>query len=321
MAASSARPRLVILSLLLVGVISSSCEDSVSPPPGVEEPFSAFGILNPRLTRQTMLVSPTASQLFDFSDSIDAIVTSTDLSSGQSRIWHDSVVVGPRGQRDHIFYSDFRPDFGSEHTIQVRRSDGATSSVDVRIPSQVALELEDDGTHRLRFRVIGDGIRVLRAIVTYGVRYYSYDVAFCEQILAFYELPLDDEIEETPDGAVIGIDMYLHEQLLRSYYAMDYDAAYPDTHTGLGLTHMKIEVTIGNDSWSPPGGVFDLNVLSSPRTLANVSNGYGFIGSGYNQDRALWPSKEAVQNTWFFDFLMRPPGVCVDYCGCGLNME
>jgi hypothetical protein len=307
--------------LLLVGIILCSCEDSVSPPPGVEEPFSAYGILNPRLTRQTMLVSPTASQLFDFADSIDAIVTSRDVAGGQRRVWRDSVVVGDRGQRDHIFYSDFRPDFGSEHTIVIRRSDGATSSVDVRIPNQVELDLEDDGTHLLQLNVIGKEIGVLRAIVTYGVRYYELGGGPCSPLFKFYEISVEDAVEERPGGAVIGIDMDLHEQLLRSYLAMDFDIVFPDTHTGLALTHMKIEVTIGNDSWAPPGGVFDLNVLSSPRTLANVSNGYGFVGSGYNQDRALWPSKEAVQDTWFFDFLMRPPGVCLDYCGCGLYAE
>lgn len=37
MAASIARPLLIFLLLLLMGTILCSCEDSVSPPPGVEE--------------------------------------------------------------------------------------------------------------------------------------------------------------------------------------------------------------------------------------------------------------------------------------------
>lgn len=314
---------LIIVALSMGGI---ACNEHVAAPTGVEEPFSVYGILNPRLTTQTLLVSPPSTLLLDYSDSIDAVVTSIDLASGELHVWRDSVVVGRRGQTDHIFHADFMPAFGSRHMVRVERSDGSASSVEIPIPDEVEIELPYSNTRLLRVRAIGEGIRVLGADVTYGVRYYREGMStegFCgSPYFKLYELPLDDSIEESPGEVVITIDMYEHEQLLRGEFAADFNLAYDvDAPRVLGLTRMKIEVAIGHDSWVPPDGLFDLDVLARPLALTNVSNGFGFVGAGYVQDMALWPSKAAVGDTWFADYLMRPPGECLNLCSCGLHPE
>lgn len=56
-----------------------------------------------------MLVSPTASQTFDFADSIDAIVTSRDVAGGQRCVWQDSLVVGLAGGETRVSTQIFGP--------------------------------------------------------------------------------------------------------------------------------------------------------------------------------------------------------------------
>ena len=83
---------IVLLTLTL------GCEDDVAGPAGVHEPFSMYGIINPRLNQQTLLVSPIEDRLRELDDSIDARVTSTNLDSGTEYVWHDSVVANETGR-------------------------------------------------------------------------------------------------------------------------------------------------------------------------------------------------------------------------------
>jgi hypothetical protein len=118
----------------------------------------------------------------------------------------------------------------------------------------------------------------------------------------------------------VNIDLDLHYFPMAGYYHHDtginFDKKFPFSN-GLALMGMELRVLIGNESWIPPGGEFDPNVLVQPGTLRNVQNGLGFVGAGYNQDFALYPSQQSLDDTWFFDYMMRPPTDCFDYCSCG----
>ncbi len=160
--------------LAVTGVFG--CADKIAAPSGLEQPFSIYGILNPRLTTQTLLVSPIENLLEPLGDSIDAVVTSTDLTTGETHLWQDSVVTGETGQLDHIFWASLQPEFGSRHRIDVTRSDGETSSVDVDIPGRVHVEQVDTGTRYLLVSIEGRNVRLVRLEVTYGVRLYDAEV-------------------------------------------------------------------------------------------------------------------------------------------------
>jgi len=308
------------LTLALFGM---GCVDEVAAPRGVEEPFSIYGILNPRLVTQSMLVAPPSRFFEDYPEAIDAVVTTTNLETGEWITWKDSVVTGDRGQRDHVFVGRFRPEFGSRHSVLVTRSDGAVSTAEVKVPGRVSLELDDDGTRYFAGRVLGETFRLHRAEIVYGVRFYKVGMppdTLCAQPLEHYSFPLT--VSEMNEGDYWQLETNMHEDwdYARSYYFEDHGWRAEDLFfEGLALMDMGMEVTVGDESWNPPGGTFDQHVLSSPRALTNVENGFGFIGAGYNQDFSVWPSKESVKDAWFFDFLMRPPGDCLDFCSCGRN--
>jgi hypothetical protein len=53
------------------------------------------------------------------------------------------------------------------------------------------------------------------------------------------------------------------------------------------LMSVGMRLTMTDDSWRPPDGVFDREVLVQPGTFSNVNNGFGFFGS-LNQYSLEW---------------------------------
>jgi hypothetical protein len=311
----------LLFGCLAIVLFAGACEEDVASPSGVEEPYSMYGILNPRLTTQTIMVSPIEPLLFDFPDSIDAKVASIDLASGEKHVWQDSVTVNETGRLDHVFRSSFRPAFGSRHRVEVTRSDGATSSVEVDIPVEVTVEQEDTGTRKLIVYVRGDAFRLIRVDVVYYVRHYANT---CDTPEGSYAFSYTGREKKRPDGWRVEIDLGIHYDLLESYYHIDFPEVNHykcigacENPAALALMNVKLSITVGNEAWNPPGGEFDPNVLAQPGTMNNVENGYGFVSGGYNQDRSLYPSSQALEDTWFEDFMLRPPSDCQNYCLCG----
>lgn len=271
---------------------------------------------------QTLLVSPIVTRLDDYDAAIDAAVISTNLATGQERVWRDSVVVGERGQRDHVFVADFRPDFRSKHRIYVARSDGDASSVEIDVPGLVSIEFEERPDAVIAVHVSGEDFRIVRAEIVYVVRFYSVGmspVTVCKQMpRGEYTLPLALQDSADESRQVLEIDLRDHWEFVRSRYAFEHDVRYLSSRDGVALMEADLEVTIGGDSWVPQGSGLGEDVSGIPGVLTNVANGFGFVAGGYNQQRSVWPSEAAVKESNFFDLLMRPPGVCFDLCACGL---
>ncbi len=304
----------VLLFLCLTG-----CEEDVAGPTGVDEPFSLYGVFNPRSPTQTVLVAPVEGLLVPESgDALNAVVASSDLGSGKTYVWRDSVVANATGQLDHIYWADFTPGYGSRHRMEVARSDGEKSTVNVAVPGEVRIEDEDAGTRDLHVRILGlddEPFSLVRIETVYQVSFY--DAAdpdtVCVTPRRSYTFSRKGMENKTDRGWEFITDMNLLYETMRSYYHDDTGILFwnPDTD-GLALLQMKLEVTVGSPDWDPPGGdVSDERVLIQPGTLSNVENGYGLVVGGYNEEAALYPSSRAIEDTPFFDFIQRRGG---DYC-------
>ena len=301
---------------LLVG----GCEDDVAGPAGVDEPFSMYGIINPRLNQQTLLVSPIEDLLYPLDSSIDAVVTSTDVGTGNQYVWKDSVLANATGQLDHVFWAEFRPDFGSRHRIEVVRSDGEMSSAEADVPAEVEIEHLDTRTRYLDVTILSKDIRLIRIDVIYGVRGFRIHT-MTESLYPYstYAFSRTNQQARVDGGWRLRINLDTDYEQLRSLYFIDF---YPDEFPGfwnpacdgLALFDLEISLTIGSNDWDPPGGTFDPNVLVQPGTLTNVVNGFGFVAGGYNEEYSLYPSTETLDDTWFFDFI---DGRAPELRGCG----
>ena len=307
-----AGPLLLFLSLV-------ACEEDVAGPAGTVEPFSLYGVFNPRLNMQTVLVAPVEDLLVSASgEALDAVVTSTDLNSGKTYVWRDSVAANATGQLDHIYVADFFPEYRSLHRMEVMRSDGAKTMVEVEVPGEVRIEESDEGTRDLHVRVLGlddEDFLLVRIEIIYDVSFYhiSNPDSVCNTPRKQYAFSRKGTEEEIDNGWEFTVDMNILYETMRSYYHDDTKIFFRNpSRDGLALLGLRLEVTVGASDWDPPGGDFsDDRVLVQPGTLSNVENGYGLVVGGYNQEAALRPSKMAVADTPFFDYLQRGGG---DYC-------
>ena len=304
----------VLLFLCLIG-----CEEDVAGPAGVDEPFSLYGVFNPRLPMQTVLVGPVEDLLLPESgNALDAVVTSTDLGSGRTYVWRDSVVANATGQLDHIYRADFMPGYGSRHRMEVARSDGKKSTVNVAVPGEVHIEDDDVGTRDLHVRILGfddEPFSLVRIETVYDVSFYhvNYPDTVCTSPRRSYAISHRGIEEKTDRGWEFTTDLNLLYETLRSYYHNDTGIGFNNpVRDGLALLRLRLAVTVGSPDWDPPGGdPSDERVLIQPGTLSNVENGYGLVVGGYNEEAPLYPSSKAVEDTPFFDFIQRDGG---DYC-------
>lgn len=85
---------IVFTAVLILG----ACEEEVAAPSGLDKSFSMYGIINPRRSMQTVLVSTVERFLSDYAPSIDATVRSTDLKTNETITWRDSVVASERAR-------------------------------------------------------------------------------------------------------------------------------------------------------------------------------------------------------------------------------
>ena len=56
---------------------------------------------------------------------------------------------------------------------------------------------------------------------------------------------------------------------------------------GLVLMGMGARLTMSDETWRPPDGVFDREVLVQPGTFSNIEGGFGFLGA-VNQYTTEW---------------------------------
>jgi hypothetical protein len=251
-------------------------------------------------------------------DSIDAAVTSTDLGIGEIHVWRDSVSANETGHLDHIFWADFRPEFGSRHRIEVTRSDGESSFVEVDVPGPIRIKEIDTRTRYLLVTIEGENVRLIRFDVTYGVRLYDAE-ADTMGPSARYTFSRTGEALRRTEGWRVDINLDADYESAKSSYYTDHQDQFdgfvkaPEC-MGLGLFEMNVSLTVGSADWDPPGGVFDSDVLSHPEAMTNVENGLGFVAAGYDEERTLHPSAESIEDSWFFDFIQerRPTSA-----GCG----
>lgn len=251
-----------LVALALVG-----CEDTVAPTGDAGRPFTLYAVLDPTADRQALRVATFRESIEDSEgEAIDAVVTSTDLNTGETVSWADSLIDFGGGRVGHVFQADFRPVHGHTYRIEANRSDGAVSSAEVTIPPLVEplpLLAEVGGTVVLNSLWPG-APELNEPTVTYVVQ----DAA-C--VTRFVTIPTSRPAEPFEFGWRVQTDLL--EDANRVFAEVGL--------VNLGLIEVRLNAVVSDPGWYPPGGVFDPEVLIDPNAFTNVRNGFGFVGSGY----------------------------------------
>ena len=289
--------------MLLGSLILLGCSEELPIAPPVEMPYSLFGVVNPQADTQAVIVYPVKSGTLEpmGPDPLDAVVRSTDMETGEVRIWRDSVVSDGESGFSHIFWSEFRPAYGRAYRIDAVRSDGAQAGVSVYVPPMIYVEESDDGTRRMRVTFRGAPFRLVQLEITYSVRAFH---RCCPQAAATfrYGLPYAGREVQIDDGFELIVDLGEYVPILEEFIREDTGCYFLFRDSlRLRLVDLPLDTTVGDEAWDVPHGFLDRRILSHPGTLTNVEHGLGFIGAGYRYDTRLVPSAAAVNDAGFFD--------------------
>lgn len=323
--------RLVVLS----GVIAvlSGCEESVDPIIGSEKPFTVWGFMNAGADTQYARVFPVREELVPSrEEGIDARVFSTNMMTGVRREWSYEVVQFDSLIEGHVFWAPFRAEHDHRYRLEVIRSDGATSHVEVTVPSEVNFQINvDQGSTRIPVRITGDvpnliGLRVIYHAVNVPPKLaWPPDIYLAGAVQLPVAVSYDYLIRREQHQWAVDIDMVrdfgvVQEAFEFNCLVTEEGGSAPD----IWLRQMEFRALAADSTWAPPGGVFDPNILSVPGTFTNVENGHGFFGAAQELRYTWTPDMEVALNSGFnfrvfCDFLfarevpecMNPPMPCV----------
>lgn len=288
----------------MICLCMAGCEEDLAVREHFARPFSMYGVLSPDLPFQSIRLYviedfPTLNS--NEEPAVD--VFSTDLGTGDRLAWRDSVVVDPFGQREYTYLASFRAEFGHTYRIEaLRRSDGARSYADVRVPQRVNVRiLSYEDASNVEVLIEGDSIRALKPEV-------EYDVFKPGAPILRYSFSYQGTERPTAEGWIVEIRMVGDASEIIFLYNAEAGTRGGGCRVDfVHLYRLSLNVLVGDRLWDPPGGVFNPDVLSEPTALSNVNNGFGFIGAGYRIEEELMPSKEAVSYACFIDALQRGP--------------
>ena len=295
--------RWVLVPALLLGVLAAGtgCDESVDAIVGSDIPFTVWGFMNAGADTQYVRVFPVTDQLIpDPRDGLDARVFSTNLTTGERREWayeavrFDSLISG------HFFWSPFRAEHEHRYRLEVIRSDGEVSNVEVTVPSEVDFDIQVDLDNPLiPVEIRGNVPYLIGLRVTYHAVNVPPMLAWPAgtPISGAVQLPVtivyDDIVERIDDGWRVEINMARDYTGVQSVFGRNClitvsEQSAPD----IWLRTMEFTALAADSTWAPPGGVFDPNILSVPGTFSNVNNGYGFFGAGQGIHQDWTPSVE-----------------------------
>lgn len=293
---SRARTALV-LSLALLALLTG-CDTSVDSAVGTDRAFSLYGILQPRSDTQWVRVYSIDDRLRPLpSEPLEATMTSTDLEGGATSSWRDSLIQEDDGRYAHVFWSPFRATYG--HTYRVEATDDAdrTTWAEVRVPPEAALKVQDpdtSGAEVVSPVLVNEEVpRLMEVEVEY---HYQYDrqsnVGPGQDPSERVSVSYDSTQRRVDGGWIVPIRL---SQDFRTFRDRLRDAGKWNPQFGLVLREMTLRLAVVNESWNPPGGEFDREVVVEPGVMSNVENGFGFVGAGYRLRKGWIPSIDVLK--------------------------
>lgn len=278
--------KIYVSVLLAVLFLTTGCDDTVIDPFSNEgKYFTIFGYLDILETQHEVRVIPVTRRgaviesPSDNNASIDAVVTSTDLTTGETRRWGYTLEQLDDGTYGHIFRSTFIVQPGRTYRLEVTRSDGIVTSAETTIPyisdpaifERGPVVFENDSTN-LYQEIEVPGIPSpwdIQAIYLWAGGTINRRVY----------VPYGRKGERTEDGWKLTVTMTEDQAVIVENIRESIEIGTITDSTFVTMTAMGVQLRILDEKWDPPGGVFDTDELSLPGSFSNVENGYGYWGS------------------------------------------
>ncbi len=264
-----------LLLLILCMVFIGACETSVDPFIDDDRFFTIFGSLDTKLDDQFIRVIP-VRQTFELDPSnLQASLKSTDLTTGEERVWNDSLVTLNDGSTGLIFTSHFRVRAGHTYKIEVSDEQGRTTSATTTMPSAIVGEVRDATLTSDHDSVFPTGSQ---DIIWRGLDREPFEIELWYRYMTLEDQPFRDVMITQGTTNYLGGDQGDWVTHI-NYTTNNRDLSDLVANLGQRLAGMGMTVVVLSEDWVAPGGVFDPEILVQPGTFSNVENGYGFIGS------------------------------------------
>ncbi len=277
--------------------LCAGCEEDVTAVLGTEKAFSLYGLVTPDIDTQWVRVYPIEDVLQPPAGApLDVTVTSTDLESGGTRIWTDSVITDGDGHPAHIFWSPFRAVYGHTYRLEVARPDGASSRVDAIVPPRTEVEQLTPTTSfpiTAPLLLPGDLPRLMKLELDYEIKFREGPSSATTAIVT---IPYEGRQNRVAEGWIVRANLSEDFSALRAYLQ---EAGNWSPTFGIIVLNMNLRLIVASADWNPPGGVFDPEVLVQPGVLNNVENGFGFVGAGYRIKYGWRPADETLKAAGF----------------------
>jgi hypothetical protein len=286
---SMMRHRFTSLSLLLAlfGAVTiwTGCEDQVNPFVEEDRYFTVFGYLDTASERQFVRIIPLRTDFAALeAGQIDATVTTLEVETGQVVTWQDSLITYADGSTGHVFHAPFRPVPGWTYNLSVVREDGKRAETSTTIPLVTGVELDDPTIsvaavfQKIRWTDID--FPPFRVEVWYRFLNTSPSQPFLSAVIPY------GNVAEQYGKLVQGNKWEVLIRLTDDKEDVTKELGISDDAAPF-LMSVGMRLTMTSDSWRPPDGVFDQEVLVQPGTFSNVTGGFGFFGS-VNQYTHEW---------------------------------
>ncbi len=252
----------------LLLLLWTACDESVEVVLETDRAYTMYGQLSAHQDTQAVRVYA-IDQTIDVvrPAPLDARMESRNLQTGQTYVWRDSVIQFGETNFGHVFWTQFRPDFGESHQLKITHPGGTGASVDLRMPPQSTPELVNPMI-RPGFVHLPILWRSAPRLNNIRVRYHTNRGVFS------FRYPNDQE--KTGAGQIAQILVYQDvREVFREIFRVHGSTGDARLHA------IEQVVLVSSADWVPPGNIFSADLLIEPGTFSNVKNGFGYVGAGY----------------------------------------
>jgi hypothetical protein len=289
---------LLILPVLLTAVavqLLAGCEESVDPVLGTNNRYTVYGFLNPAADTQAVRVFEIEDRLRPTpAEPLDAEVWSTSIASSEQTDWKDSVVTYLDGSVGHVFHAAFQPQYDSRHRFVIEAPDGTRTETTIQMAPRTQPNLYDilSAPANVLVKVLWEQApRILETEVVYHLRSRILgDARIFDKTVRIDS----GRIQKASNGDLIVI-VEPSKDIGSLYDLLSLRPGVDD----LALVSIDVRAFVASADWDPPGGGFDPELLVQPGTFSNITNGFGFLGSGYYDTFNYTPTDEIRQNAGF----------------------
>ena len=283
--------RLTLWAGLAAALFLAGCEDPFIDPFVEGKHFTVYGYLNSfeidhfvrvvavRRTPED-IPAPDAPHA-----DIDAVVTSTNLTTNVTTRWTHTLQELDDGTYGHVFTSRFVVREGHRYRLVVQRSDGAESVAETTVPNLQA-------PIAMPAQITSDSITQVLVWPDAGVP-ERIELVYCAKPVGGFGCD-DVLIDYGRTGKKTSSGWEVPIALGRDLLFVRRQLGFAD-EVVLELSNIDVRFTSLDSEWDAPQGEFDPEVFGQPGALTNVENGFGFWGSLARSIRSWTPDPEALR--------------------------